>query len=130
MKEIKLTEKNYESIAEAIAVAEGRATERKIIVLDIIEASERILTSTLKYSSKKSAIGMKATIDKHAQHFANAHHFTPESTHFTIAYHSGSWYVTNISRDRCHRNANQEYSIHLTDAQKSDLAQFTIQHLI
>lgn len=130
MKEIKINEKNITAIEEAIKEAQGKATERTITAQNIIEYAEKIRIDAQTYSSKKATVGMTAVIDKHAQRFARAYKYAPQSTQFQILCKATGWYLVDVYRATCHGSSSGECDIVLTEAQKADLLEYAKKHFI
>lgn len=106
-------EKIAEPLTAAISAAEGRAKARTItaanVCADLLEIEE-------KYGiTKKAMDGISARVDHNAQNFSAAYKYRPESTIFSAAYKSGSWYITDIWRYTTSR-AGHKTSVALTDA--------------
>lgn len=96
MKEINFTEANYDKIAAAIKLAEGRAKERTVNVEGIANAIDTI-EQKLEIP-KKSMIGVTVIIDLNAQNFAKGYRYTPQSTKVKLIRKKTCWCILNIWR--------------------------------
>lgn len=102
-------------LAEAIRVAEGRASARCVTAEDVVDAVRRLDEKICIAKTKLD--GVTADIDINAQNFPNAYRYTPESTHVTVENRRGHWYVTDIRRAPCKRES-RVYEVTHTDASR------------
>lgn len=92
--------KNREQLAEAIKIAEGRASVRRINVDKIIAVLAEVDERLSLVSTKKDAVGTIAYIDVHAQRFPSAYKYIPESTQFVAKLKRDGWRIIRITRER------------------------------
>ena len=114
---IRISEENTAAIRDAIAQAEGRAKVRTISPVDIFDAVAEI---SEKYTMpKKYMVGLRFSVDPHAQHFPNAYKYVPESTQFCVEYCPSGWFLTGIARETC-KSPSRRFAMvgKLTDAQR------------
>lgn len=90
-----------------------RCTARTVTASDVLTALDRIQRKL--NITKKALEGTTVHVDLHAQSFPGAYHGIPESTQFCAVFRSGSWRVTDISRDRC---TTRLYTVNLSDSAK------------
>ena len=86
------------ALTEAIEEAQKRCTARTIdafIVCRNLEEVERRLDLP-----KRALEGISVTVDPNAQDFPKSYKYTPESTVFSAIYKSGSWKVTDVTREK------------------------------
>ena len=86
------------ALTEAIEEAQKRCTARTIdafIVCRNLEEVERRLDLP-----KRALEGISVTVDPNAQDFPKAYKYTPESTVFSAVYKSGSWKITDVTREK------------------------------
>lgn len=114
---IVIKEENKNRIDEAIKKAEGKATARCIshkTVFRIIDS----LNGRFGNVSKKNLKGTVIHFDN-AQHFPNAYHYRPESTHFKARHNGTNWTLTDVYRDTCPNRMSFYVSIELSDMAKN-----------
>lgn len=83
-------------VTEWIDRAEKGCRARKIEAADVLKACieiEERLSIT-----KKALNGCSFDVNLHGQQFPNAYRGQPESTWFTLEYHSGNWYLSSVRR--------------------------------
>lgn len=116
MKNIKINKENIAAIDEIIRQAEGRSSVRQISAKLVMETADGI-TKRLGIP-KKAMVGIVVYADPNAQKFPNAYKYTPESTHFTMEYRSGGWYLTDVERAPVN-SPTKAYSVVLTETAKA-----------
>lgn len=117
---IKINPSNSEKIDAAIRTAEGRASVRQISAKLIITVADGIAARLA--IPKKAMVGIRVEADPNAQQFPNAYKYTPESTHFTMIYKPGGWYLTDIMRAPT-KAPTRAYSVVLTDEAKQAIVE-------
>ena len=95
---IKVDEKNFDKLNEAIKAAEGKARERKIDARDVVWMVNRI-EKELRIP-KKRMNGIVAVCDYNAQKYPNAYKYTPESTWVWLQRFPSGWFVVDVERRR------------------------------
>lgn len=86
------------TLTEAIEEAQKRCTARTIDAYTVcrnLEEVERRLDLP-----KRALEGISVTVDPNAQDFPKAYKYTPESTVFSATYKSGSWKITEVTREK------------------------------
>ena len=109
-----------EKLANEISRVEGRASARTIAPDNIMEALETVEKEL--GITKKALDGCKISVDYNAQDFPNAYKYTPVSTHFDAEFRSGSWRITDISREKT-RRLKERYHVTLTEEAKREIMQ-------
>lgn len=97
---------------------QARCSARKISAHDILETL--YLYDRKLGISAKAKEGIQVSVDFNAQDFPSAYKYTPESTHFSAVYKSGSWRVLCVRRDITRRRS-QQIDATLTAAAKEAL---------
>lgn len=106
-------DKSASALRSVLDDVQHSCTARTVSASDVLTALDRIQR---KLSITKKALeGTTVHVDLHAQTFPGAYHGIPESTQFRAVFHSGSWRVTDISRDRC---TTRQYTVALSDSAK------------
>ena len=125
MKEIIVKEENRNKINDVLVEVQRRCTARTITVQNIFDICTDLFD---RYGiSKKALEGCVFYIDYHAQHFANAYKYIPESTHIKLRYHNGSFRVTDVYRCNTATTPNSAVEARLTDEAKDALIKrFTV----
>lgn len=116
MKPIVINNKNIQRINNAIAEAEGRATERTINYHLLCRSIFEI--EVWLGIPKVAMTGIKAHIDYHAQTFPRAYKYTPMSTHALVEKTRTGWKLIDVYRDACRA---KRYTLTLTDTTKQAL---------
>lgn len=99
---MKINVTKKEQLESEIKKAQGRATARTIIAVEV-ERSVKTIEARLDELkvSKRDRKGMKFRVDRNAQRFPSAYKYMPESTIFEIECFASGWFVTKIQRGRC-----------------------------
>jgi hypothetical protein len=101
----------YKKIIEALEKAQGRCKERTVEPEDIFKAIKDI-EEELKIP-KCRMDGITVDVDVFAQKFPNAYKYTAMSTHFSLKFKSGKYYLTDVFRGAC-RTSGNPYKLELT----------------
>ena len=110
-----IKESNKAKIDEMIKKAEGRATMRTITYKDIVDAIAKIEKKL--DIPKCKMVGIRASVDIHAQNYPRAYKYTAESTHFAMVRKSSGWDF--LGADRCdNRREGHQFLLKLTDEAK------------
>ena len=106
------------ALTEAIEEAQKRCTARTIDAYTVcrnLEEVERRLDLP-----KRALEGISVTVDPNAQDFPKAYKYTPESTVFSATYKSGSWKITEVTREKTAK-LFQGTRVTLTDEAKAEV---------
>lgn len=112
MKAIKICKENESIIAEAIAAAEGKATERKLTANYLIENIDHFnwIMAANHWAGTKATIGYGGTV-------AHAYKYTPMATKATVLAKSTGWCLIDVARLPMY--CSDVYLIYLPDAAKA-----------
>lgn len=106
------------TLTEAIEEAQKRCTARTIdaytVCHSLAEIEQRLDLP------KRALEGISVTVDAKAQDFPKAYKYTPESTVFSAVYKSGSWKITEVTREKTAR-LFQGTRVTLTDEAKAEV---------
>lgn len=120
MKEIIIKAENSEKIMEVFHRVQGKSSARVITCLRqlelIIESAERRI-GTMAANAKEGSL----IIYDFGQHFPRAYKYTPDSTHFVLRFHSGTWrlQVDSVTRMPCPERGGWEYKMELSETAKA-----------
>lgn len=105
-----IKDSNRDHIQKEIDIVQKRTKVRTISAADVLHAADYIY----KYFgiSKNAMIGIRVTVNAHAQKFAKAYKYNPESTLFDVLFKNGYTVLADVYRGTC---TNTEYTIGYAD---------------
>lgn len=95
-----LNHKHDTEVQSQLDSANHLARTRTVDISDVYYAVA-VLERKFADCSKKSMEGLTVDVDMNSQHFPNAYHGTPMSTHFVLVYERRSWRFVRAERGRC-----------------------------
>jgi len=96
---MKINIKNKEKMIQAIEKVEQKAKARILQLTNPVDAAIADIEGRLStLLNKKDWIGLKFSIDAHAQHFPLSYNYTPMSTHVTIERFKSGWFMIHCFR--------------------------------
>lgn len=119
-KPIIIKPENAGKINAELSAVEGRASERTlnyVKIIDIVEGVEKRIGKM----PKKALEGTSFMYD-HRQHFPNSYKWRAQSTWIKCVYSKGSWRLVNCGRDDCPNvNSFYRYKLELSETAKAEI---------